>query len=383
MSRPLPPERSIPQRLLTLIFFLLMIVSCFWVVQPFILGFAWAGMVVIATWGMMQRIQRLLWNRRTLAVIVMTFIILLVFIIPIALLISSVLDNAQPVLHWLSAGHLVMPQLAWLDSLPMVGHKASRYYHQMVAGGGAQLLATVQPYIGRTTGFFVAQAGHFGRLLVHLALMLLFSALLYWRGERVAMGIRHFAFWLAGSRGDAVVILANQAIKAVALGIVVTALLQGVVAGIGLALAGIPYATILTVLIILCCLIQIGPLLVLIPAIIWLYYTGDTTWGTVLVIWSVVVASMDSVIRPMLIRLGADLPMLIILTGVIGGLIAFGMLGLFIGPVVLAVSYRLVHVWMHEAPCPDAPPEEVLEELFEDTRHIAENQRQIRVPKEH
>lgn len=375
MNTPLQQERSIPQRLLTLIFFLLMIITCFWVVQPFILGFAWAGMVVIATWGMMLRLQRLLWGRRTLAVIVMTLIILLVFIIPIALLVSSVLENAQPVLHWLSSGQIVMPQMAWLDTLPLIGHKASRYYHQMVAGGGTQLLATVQPYIGRTTSFFVAQAGHFGRLLVHLALMLLFSALLYWRGERVARGIRHFAFWLSGSRGDAVVILANQAIKAVALGIVVTALLQGVAGGIGLALAGIPYAPILTVLIILCCLIQVGPLLVLIPAIIWLYYSGETTWGTVLVVWSLIVASMDSVIRPMLIRMGADLPMLIILTGVIGGLIAFGMIGLFIGPVVLAVSYRLVHVWMHEAPCPDDPPEEVLEELFEDTRTIAEKQR--------
>lgn len=376
MKSVLSSERSIPQRLLTLIFFLLMIVASFWVVQPFILGFAWAGMVVIATWGMMLKIQNILWQRRSLAVFVMTLILLLVFIIPITLLVSSVLENAQPVLNWLSAGKITIPELTWLSALPLVGTKAAYYYQQMVAGGSTQLLAKLQPYIGQTTSFFVAQAGHFGRLLVHLALMLLFSILLYWRGERVALGVRHFAFWLAGSRGDAVVILANQAIKAVALGIVVTALVQGVLGGIGLALVGIPYATLLTVLIILCCLIQVGPLLVLVPAVIWLYWSGDTTWGTVLLIWSLVVASMDSVLRPMLIRLGADLPMLIILTGVIGGLVAFGMIGLFIGPVVLAVSYRLVNVWMHEAPCPQEPPEEVLAELFEVTRSTAEIQRQ-------
>ncbi len=113
--------------------------------------------------------------------------------------------------------------------------------------------------------------------MVHCALMLLFSALLYWRGEQVAQGIRHFATRLAGVRGDAAVLLAAQAIRAVALGVVVTALVQAVLGGIGLAVSGVPYATLLTVLMILSCLVQLGPLPVLIPAIIWLYWTGDTT----------------------------------------------------------------------------------------------------------
>ncbi len=369
-----------PQKLFTLMFFVLMTVASFWVVQPFILGFAWAGMVVIATWGLMLRIQRYLWGRRSLAVLVMTLIILLVFILPIALLISSVIDNSGPVIAWATSGHIQVPKLEWLSNVPMIGDKLANYYQKMVAGGGSALMAKIQPYVGRTTSFFVSQAGHFGRLLVHLALMLLFSALLYWRGERVGQGIRHFAYRLAGRRGDAVVLLAGQAIRAVALGVVVTALLQGVVGGIGLAISGIPYATLLTVVMILCCLIQIGPLLVLVPAIIWLYWSGDTTWGTVLLIWSCVVATMDSFVRPMLIRLGADLPMLIILSGVIGGLISFGMIGLFIGPVVLAVSYRLVSVWMHEAPEPHDDPNLVVEELIEDARKTAEEARNARAP---
>ena len=335
-------------------------------------------MVVIATWWLMLRIQKYLWGRRSLAVLVMTLILLLVFIIPIALLISSVIDNIGPVVAWATSGHIEIPKLEWLDKIPLAGNKMAIYYHKMVAGGGSAMMAKIQPYIGQTTSFFVAQAGHFGRLLVHLALMLLFSVLLYWRGERVGQGIRHFAYRLAGRRGDAVVLLAGQAIRAVALGVVVTALLQGVVGGIGLAIAGIPYATLLTVVMILCCLIQIGPLLVLVPAIIWLYWSGDTTWGTVLLVWSCVVGTMDSVIRPMLIRLGADLPMLIILSGVIGGLVSFGMIGLFIGPVVLAVSYRLVSVWMHQAPEPHGDPELVVEELIEDTRKTAEQARHAR-----
>jgi predicted PurR-regulated permease PerM len=159
------------------------------------------------------------------------------------------------------------------------------------------------------------------------------------------------------------VVLGWQAIRAVALGVVVTALVQSVLGGIGLAVTGIPAATLLTVLIFICCVAQLGPLLVLVPAIIWLYWSGDTTWGTVLLVWSCLVATLDNVLRPVLIRMGADLPMLLILSGVIGGLLAFGMIGLFIGPVVLAVSYRLLTAWMNEAPEPTADLEEVAKDL--------------------
>lgn len=158
-------------------------------------------------------------------------------------------------------------------------------------------------------------------------------------------------------------VLAAQAIRAVALGVVVTALVQSVLGGIGLAISGIGYATLLTVLMFICCLAQLGPLLVLVPAIIWLYWTGDTTWGTVLLVWSCVVGTLDNFLRPALIRMGADLPMILILSGVIGGLLAFGMIGLFIGPVVLAVSYRLVSAWVHEAPEPSKDVEQVAKEL--------------------
>ncbi|CAO96869.1 AI-2E family transporter YdiK [Erwinia tasmaniensis] len=356
---------DLAQIVFSLLFISLTIVACFWIVQPFILGFAWASMVVIATWPLMIKFQRLLWGKRSLAVITMTLLLILVFIIPVALLVNSLIENSGPLIAWLGSGHLQMPELQWMRSIPLVGRKLYSAYHNLVAGGGTALLAQVQPYIGRTTGFFFAQAGHFGRFMMHLGLMLLFSVLLYWRGEQVGQGIRHFAFRLASRRGDAAVLLAAQAIRAVALGVVVTALVQAVLGGIGLAISGIPFATILTVLMILSCLVQLGPLVVLVPAIIWLYWSGDTTWGTVLLVWSCVVGTLDNVLRPVLIRMGADLPMILILSGVIGGLIAFGMIGLFIGPVVLAISYRLVSVWVHEAPAPHEDPLAVVEELAE------------------
>ncbi len=127
-----------------------------------------------------------------------------------------------------------------------------------------------------------------------------------------------------------------------------TAIVQSVLGGIGLAVAGVPYAGLLTVVMFMLCIAQLGPTLVLAPAVIWLYWSGDTVWGTVLLVVAVVVGTLDNFLRPMLIKMGADLPLLLIFSGVIGGLLAFGLVGIFIGPVVLAVAYTLLQAWMSD-----------------------------------
>jgi len=142
--------------------------------------------------------------------------------------------------------------------------------------------------------------------------------------------------------------LAGQAIRGVALGVVVTAVAQSVLGGIGLAVVGVPFASLLTALMFMLCLAQIGPGLVLIPAVVWMYYSGDALSATVLLAFTIVAITMDNFLRPLLIRRGADLPLLLILFGVIGGLIAFGLLGIFLGPTVLAIAYTLLNAWMGE-----------------------------------
>jgi predicted PurR-regulated permease PerM len=132
----------------------------------------------------------------------------------------------------------------------------------------------------------------------------------------------------------------------VALGIVVTALTQTLVAGAGLAFAGLPHAGLLTAVVFLLCIAQLGPLLVVAPATIWLYSTGAAGRGTVLLVFSLVAVTLDNVLRPVLIKKGADLPLLLIMAGVIGGVLAFGVVGLFIGPVLLAVTWTLLVAWV-------------------------------------
>ncbi|WWP00662.1 MAG: AI-2E family transporter YdiK [Candidatus Dasytiphilus stammeri] len=349
---------DLPRRLFLGMFLTLLIITCFLIVQPFIPGFAWASMVVITTWPLLIKLQKLLWGNRILAIIVMILIIVLLFLIPIALLINSFMDNMIPIIQNITSGPIQPPKLHWLIKIPIIGAKLYSSWQSFLAGESNSIITYLKPYLGRTTSFIFWQAAHFGRLILHLgirlmlhlSLMLLFSILLYWRGELIAQEVRNFASKIATHRGDAAVLLAKQAIRAVALGVTVTALVQGILGGIGLAISGIPYATLLTVILIVLCLMQLGTLPILIPAIIGLYWHGDTNYGTFLIIWSCIVVTLDNILRPLLIRMGADLPIILILCGVIGGLLTFGMIGLFLGPVVLAISYWLLTAWINESP---------------------------------
>ena len=146
--------------------------------------------------------------------------------------------------------------------------------------------------------------------------------------------------------GNSLAAFTIKAIRGVALGIVVTAVIQTSIGGIGFVVTGVPAAGVLIAVMFMLCLAQVGPALVLIPAIIWLYSKDGALWGTLLLVVSIIAITIDNVVRPILIRKGADLPLVMIIAGVIGGLVAFGILGLFIGPVVLAVSYTLLKAWV-------------------------------------
>ncbi|CAD6507585.1 AI-2E family transporter YdiK [Candidatus Profftia tarda] len=358
-------QYDLPRIIFGVLFISLMIFSCLWVVRPFIFEFTWASMIVIATWPILIKLQNIFCGKRWIAVCIMTILLLLFLILPIALIICSLIDNSHPILVWASsAKHWSMPDLLFLEKIPAIGHRIYKSWHSILTSGSSIIISKIQPYIGQTITWFVAQVAHVGSFLLHCSLMLLFSALLYSRGEEVALGVRKFAIRLAAQSGADAVTLATKAIRAVALGVVVTALVQSILGGIGLTISGIDYAMLLTVFMFICCLAQLGPLLVLIPAILWLYWIGESTRGSLLIVWSCIVGTLDNFVRPaLMIRMGATLPTILILSGVIGGLLAFGMIGLFIGPVVLAVSYLLISSWMYEIPKLDLEEKPVVQKL--------------------
>ncbi|SET42983.1 AI-2E family transporter YdiK [Thorsellia anophelis] len=335
--------------LFSLMFIGLMLVGCLWILRPFLPGLIWASMVVIATWPMMLKLQSTLKCKRIVASTLMTLIILLIYVIPAILIVASVIKNSGFILNFTSNNQAVeVPELLILKDLPYIGESAYNTWQSVIASNGKVIINQIQPYVGQGVTWLVSQAANIGRFLLYSGLMVMFSFILYLNGELCANAIRRFAMRLAGNRGDNTVLLAGQAIRAVALGVVVTALAQSIFAGIGLGIAGVPAATLLTMIIFILCVAQLGALPILVPAVIWLFLSGQTTLGCILLVWTVIVTTMDAVLRPFLIKMGADLPMLLILGGVIGGLLGFGLIGLFIGPVVLAVSFRLIQAWVSE-----------------------------------
>jgi predicted PurR-regulated permease PerM len=356
MNTP-PPSRDIPRITLAVLFIGLLIVASLWVLRPFIAATIWAATVVVATWPMMLALQGRLGGRRWLAVTVMTGAMLLLLVVPLVLAVSTIIDYADDIGEWakatVAAGVPSPPE--WVGRIPLVGSKLWREWQRLQAASQEELAVQAAPYVRTGVGWLAGQAGDFGLLLLHFLLTVLITAILYTTGETAARGVRRFAHRLAGPRGDDSVVLAGQAIRAVALGVVVTAIVQTAAAGIGLGVAGIPYAAALTAMIFILCIAQLGPILVMAPAVGWLYWSGHAVWGSVLLVWTLLVGALDNVLRPMLIKRGADLPLLLIFAGVIGGLVSFGVIGLFVGPVILAVTYRLLEWWIGDI---DQPPGE-------------------------
>jgi predicted PurR-regulated permease PerM len=347
-----PSGRDLARVTFGVLFIGLLLATSLWILRPFLGPLIWATMVVVASWPLMLRVQGLLWGQRGLAVAAMTLALLLLFVVPLVLAIFTIVSNADRLVDWAKyAATYRLPDTPppWLLSLPVVGGWAERTWQQAAEMGLRDLAPRLSPYAGELTKWFVSEVGSIGILLFQFLLTVIIAAVLYSQGERAAEQARRFARRLAGERGDEAVVLAGGAIRGVAMGVGGTALVQSVLGGLGIALAGVPFATLLSALMFMLCIAQIGPIPVLLGAAGWALYSDNTGWAIFLAVWAVVVGTLDNVLRPWLIKLGADLPLLLIFAGVIGGLFAFGLVGIFVGPVMLAVGYTLLDAWISDA----------------------------------
>ena len=346
-------RRDLTRTLLAITLLAVLMAASFWILRPFLLATVWAMTIVVATWPLMLAVQARL-RRRALAVTLMSLSMLLVLFVPLLLAIQTVVANTDTIMRWVRAipTATIPSPPQWLSEFPLIGSAIAERWTAIAAAGTSELASYLAPYAADAAQWVGRALGGIGTFALVALLTIVIATILYTRGETAREALIRFGRRLAGDRGEGVVLLAGRAIRAVALGVVVTALVQTTLAGIGLALAGVPFAGLLTAIILLLCIAQIGPILVLVPAIVWLFYNGSAITATLFLIWSIFVGALDNVLRPILIRKGADLPLLLIFAGVIGGLVAFGIVGLFIGPVVLAIAYTLLNEWIAEADRP-------------------------------
>jgi predicted PurR-regulated permease PerM len=345
-----PASADLARTTLQLLFLAALVATSFWIVRPFLSALAWATMIVVATWPVLLRLQAWCGGRRSPAVAVMTIALLLILVVPLYFGIDTIVQNSEEIAGWsksLATLNVPAPP-AWLETVPVVGAKLAGRWQQLATAAPEELSARLAPYGQTAVLWFVGQVGSIGLLLLQFLLTVIIAAILYANGETAARGADAFARRLAGLQGENAVHLAGQAVRGVALGVVVTAILQSTATALGLVIAGVPFATILAAVAFLLCIAQVGPGLVLLPAVIWVYTKSGAAWGTLFLVWAIFCGTFDNFLRPLLIKRGADLPLLLIFSGVIGGLIAFGVIGLFIGPVVLAVVYTLLVDWVSE-----------------------------------
>ncbi len=348
------PRRDLTRTLLGVLCIGVLIVAAFWIVRPFVAAAIWATMVVVVTWPLMLRVQVRLWNSRALAVASMIAMLVLLFVIPLTLAVGTIVANAGDIVDRIRSitSMPIPPPPQWLAQLPLIGAALAAAWLDAGAGGVEGFVTHLVSYAGGLTAWLFAEVGNAGYVIIQLVLITVFAAFMYLNGEKYASTLLRFGQRLAEKEGEALINLSAQAIRGVALGVGLTAVIQAALGGLGLAAAGVPFAGFITAVLLVLCIAQIGMLVVLIPAVIWVFWSGDLAWGIFLLVWSIAASMLDTVLRPVLVSRSADLPLLLIFVGVIGGFVAFGLLGIFVGPVVLAVAYTFLKTWIDQTSTP-------------------------------
>lgn len=357
------PRQSvdIARVLLVIVMLLALMIGSLYVLRPFLPGLIWATTIVVATWPVLLSIQRHCGGRRWLATVAMLLILLFVIVLPLYQAISTLALHGGAIKAAVKSlpDYALLAPPAWIGSIPLAGPRIAQEWQTLSDAGAGGLLARIEPYLTTAAHWLLGHAAIVGVFVMHMLITVIIAGILYSKGDIAADFARRFANRLAGQRGVAAIRLAASAIRAVALGIVVTAVVQSALGGIGLWIAGVPAAGILTALMVMLCLAQLGPFLPMLGGVAWLFQNDMKLAAAVLLVWAIVVGTLDNLLRPLLIKRGVNLSMLLILSGVLGGMFAFGIVGLFIGPVILAVTSTLLKAWIDEVPPPaDVYPDE-------------------------
>lgn len=327
---------------------LILLAGCLFVMRPFISALLWALVLSFASWPIYQRLLKLVGNRRSLAATLMTLAMVVAMLVPVLIVGSTVAQNVRDVgaaaQRWLEEGPPAAPE--WLSKVPIVGRRAAERW-QTLAQDSTKFWAAADRLVEPISALMLKIGLGVGHGLLQIALSLLITFFLFRDAGRGAERLSCAVERLSGERGRHLLTIAGNTARGVVYGILGTALLQAILLGIGYFVAGLPGAGLLALLTFFVSILPVlGTGLVWIPAAIWLFHQGSPGWGIFMLAWGLVVSSLDNFVKPWLISQGSDLPFLLIFFGVIGGAFTFGFIGVFLGPTLLAVGFRLVQEWI-------------------------------------
>lgn len=326
----------------------IVLISCYQVLHPFIPAILFAMVVCISTWPIYLRLRRALWEKPTLASLLMVMLLIMLVIIPSALLAVSLADNVTAafdvVKEFLEHGPIEPP--AWFIEIPRFGERLSSYWQGLVSGGKEAVLL-FKELLDPVRNFLLSLGNIIGQSLLQMVFAAFIGFFFYRDGEALILALRNgIAKLLPGSLGTEHLETIHNTVTGVVHGIFGAALAQAIAAGIGFLIAGVPGAFLLGAATFFLAMIPMGPTLIWGGASVWFLYQESYGWAIFMVLWGVlVISSIDNLVRPYLISRGSRLSFLLIFLGVSGGIVAYGFIGIFIGPPILAIGITLTQLW--------------------------------------
>jgi predicted PurR-regulated permease PerM len=338
------------ERTIALLLIAALLFACVQITAPFLRAFAWAIILAVSTWPLFLHLRQRFGENKKLAATVMAITLAVAFLLPGVLLVASLTDSIQSVAALATdLTTLKLPALpSWVTGLPIVGKRIDSVWQSAITDMGA-VTEKLQPYIITATRWLLAQSAQLGLTLLEFVLAVVFTGILYGTGENITVLVKQFARRVGGESSLSLLPVAVQTIRSVAFGVIGTALIQAALSVGSFVIAGVPGVAVLGLFCFVVAMLQVGTGLVWIPVAIWLGYQGQKGWAIFIVASGLFINIIDNFIKPYLIsRQGAGIPTILIFIGVLGGLIAWGFLGIFLGATLLAIGYTVLHSWLDQ-----------------------------------
>jgi len=339
-------------------FLFLLVAWCFWIIMPFAGVLIWGMVIAVSVYPMHRWLEFAIGNRRNWAAAITTLALLALFIAPAAALTDSLFSGAQGLYDNLAAGNIRLPPPPeGISNWPVIGEPLDRFWNQ-ASTNLVNVLQESVPYLTTAAGYVFSAVAGIGLGLLQFLLATIIAGVFLANAEAGRVAAERFAGRIAGVRGAEFARVAKVTIRSVARGILGVALIQSILAGVGFLLVGLPAAGLLALICLFLGIIQLGVGPVMVLAVIYVFYTAETLTAVVFLVWCVFVTLLDNLLKPILLGRGAPVPVLVIFLGAIGGFLTQGILGLFLGAVILSLGFNLYQAWINE------PFEDEESELF-------------------
>jgi predicted PurR-regulated permease PerM len=328
----------------------LLVVWSLLIIKPFIQPVLWGVIIAIGFYPLHQKLASILGNRKKLSAALLTFFSLAILIGPVALLTDSSVGGIQTLNRKIENGTLTVPPPSdKVAEWPVIGKPIDRLWRQASENMDKtiqRLLPSIKKYGPKILSAFMSV----GLTIVQFIISILIAGVLLVNAEAGERVTQTFLNRVAGEQGETLTILAGATIRSVVQGVLGIAVIQSLLAGAGLVAVGVPFAGFWALMVLFMAIIQLPPLLILGPIVLYVFSTHEITPAIIFMIWSFLVSISDSFLKPLLLGRGVDVPMLVVLLGAIGGMIMSGIIGLFVGSVILSISYKLFIAWINNDP---------------------------------